>query len=118
MKKIQWFKDFHLGWVDLFAAALESSHFDARNCVYIIWINGSGRRILSTGTGAIRHALEQRRQSAALAPFRDQKVVVSWIVVPPEEQDGIRRFLHELLRPELDNGWSSLDEPIPVQSLP
>ncbi len=57
-------------------------------------------------------------ESGLLEPFRTQAILVTWAVVPHEGQAGCRRYLHDLLVPELDNDWKTFDDPIPVNPPP
>jgi len=103
-RSIDWIKYEREGcqaWCELFQLPLEDPHFNHLGGVYVIWHAGH-HPVIRVGQGYIKTELTTLRLDARLeSRDRESKLFVTWARVPREDRDGIERFLHDMLDPEL-----------------
>jgi hypothetical protein len=102
-QKIGWMKQNKSGtpvWCDLFDVPVEHDQFNAEQGVYVIWHHGQNP-VLRVGHGSIRERLVAERRNHDLIELHEQgPVFVTWGSVSTDSQDGVTRYLIDMLEPK------------------
>lgn len=97
MVTLQWVKCEDEAWCSL-------EHVDLANVwdvgVYVIWHSGPPPNIVRVGQGDIASRLQAHRNDQAILNFRAfGELLVTWAAAPPDQVDGIERYLVGYYRP-------------------
>ena len=67
--------------------------------VYVIWHGGQTPRWVRVGQGNIKERLSAHRRDSEILAYRQHGLLVTWAVVPANEQDGIEAYLYAQCKP-------------------
>lgn len=88
-------------WCNLINVNLNHAHFDDLEGVYIIWHGGKNAATVRVGQGFIRDRLDAHRQDQDVLAYQQHTLFVTWARVATNQQDGIERYLAEILNPKV-----------------
>ncbi len=88
-------------WFDLLRLNLESSYFNNKEGVYIIWYAGPiEAKVIRLGQGNIGDRLREHRTNPEIVRYSHYgQLKVTWAIVPSQYRDGVEAYLFESYNP-------------------
>lgn len=88
-------------WFDLLRLNLNSSYFNDKEGVYIIWYAGpAAAKVIRVGQGHIGDRLREHRTNPEITRYVQYgQLKATWAIVASQDRDGVEAFLYDNYSP-------------------
>lgn len=101
---VEWVKNQNNNqWFDLLRLNLDSTYFQDKEGVYVIWYAGPTQaKVIRVGQGVIGSRLREHRDNPEIVRYAHYgQLKVSWALVNREYRDGVEAFLFDSYSPSV-----------------